>query len=206
MEVDLAKVLKKLWGGAIEYEDDDTPLDILSFNAFGKSAVLWLEQSRALHWAAVSLKKGDERGKTGPRAGFDHVIALMLGGYAVEALLKMVVIADHCEAHGFTLDSKSAKEFLPATHDLRKLAAQAKLRINVKDRAVLTSLSRYTVWAGRYPIPLFAADYPGPAIFDDIGAERLAAQHEQWRQYDSLYRKLHRLAVRKIFRESAVRE
>ena len=201
----MAKVTKKLWGGVIEYEADDTPLDIRSFNAFGKSAVMWLEQSRALHWAADSLKKNKKATKVGSREAFDHVIALMLGGYAVETLLKMVIIADHCDDRGFTLSAKHAKEFLPTTHDLRKLAAQAKLRINAKDRTTLANLSKYTVWAGRYPIPLFAADYSGPAIFDGVGAGRTAAQLEQWKCYDALYRKLHRLAVRKTFKDQAVR-
>jgi len=201
----LTKVTKKLWGGIIEYEDDDTPLDIQSFNAFGKSVVMWLEQSRALHWAADSLKKSERSIKGGGRGAYDHVIALMLGGYAVETLLKMVIIADDCDANGLTLDSKRATEFLPMIHDLQKLAAQAKLRINARDRAMLTSLSRYTVWAGRYPIPLSAADYPGPAIFDNIGVKRAAAQRGQWEQYDALYRKLHRLAVRKAFEGQAIR-
>ena len=145
METELAKITKKLWGGIIEYEDDDTPLDIRSFNAFGKSAVMWLEQSRALHWAADALVKGERAAKGGARGAFDNVIALMLGGYAVETLLKMVIIADHCDAQGFTLNAKHAKEFLPTTHDLRKLAAQAKLRINAKDRTTLADAAKYTV-------------------------------------------------------------
>jgi hypothetical protein len=194
----VAKVTRKLWGGAIEYEDDDTPIDIRSFNSFGKSAVMWLEQSRALHWAAVSLKKSENSIKGGARGAFDHVIALMLGGYAVETLLKMVIIADHCDANGFALDSKC--DFLPTTHNLVKLVGKAKLRVNAKDRKTLASLSRYTVWAGRYPIPLFAADYPGPAIFDGLGVEREASHRTQWEEYDALYRKLHRLAVRKTFK------
>lgn len=194
----MAKVIRKLWGG-IEYEDDDAPPDVRSFNQFGKSAVMWLEQSHALHWAADSLKKNERSIEGGARGGFDHVIAVMLGGYAVETLLKMVIIAEHCEANGFTLDSRRAQEFVPTIHDLDKLAMKANLRINAKDRAMLADLSSYTVWAGRYPIPVYAAEYPGPAIFDGIGAERTARQQRQWDQYDALYRKLHRLAVRKTF-------
>jgi len=53
----LAKVVRELWGGIIKYEDDDTPYDVRFYNAFGKSALLWLEQSRALHRAAVALMR-----------------------------------------------------------------------------------------------------------------------------------------------------
>ena len=38
-------------------ENDDTPLNVLSFNRFGKHPLMWLEQSRSLHRAAVALMK-----------------------------------------------------------------------------------------------------------------------------------------------------
>jgi HEPN domain-containing protein len=193
----MAKVWRDL--GWIAYEDDDTPQEIRSFNAFGKSAVMWLEQSRSLHWASDALgnTKSAELTKSKHR---HYAIALMLGALAVETLLRMVIIADYCEAHGFSGEDTEAKAFLPRTHNLAELIAKAKLRINKSDRECLTKLTPFSVWAGKYPIPLLADGYPGPALFDlrnDLG--RL------WKSYDALYRKLHRLAVRKTFKGQIVR-
>jgi hypothetical protein len=195
----LGRVKRKLWDGVIEHKDDDTSFDTRSFNGFGKSAAMWLEQSHGLHWAAEALGKSDSATSGGSKRPFNYLIALMLGGYAIETLLKMVIVADHCGASGLTLDDKSAKAFLPAIHDLPQLTVQARIRVNAQDRTLLSELSRYTIWAGRYPIPLLAAGYDGPAIFDGVSADRAKRQAQQWGQYDTLYRKLHRLAVRKVF-------
>jgi hypothetical protein len=203
---EMAKILKSLWGGAITYEDDDIPFDVRQFNDFGKSAILWLEQSHALHWAAVALKDGAKSRTSTVRAATDHVIAIMLGGYAAETLLKMVIITDHCDARGFARDARHAREFLPTTHDLIKLAAMAKLRINARDRRTLGDLTKYILWAGRYPIPLSAAGYDGPKLFDGVGAERAKRHQAEWKEYDTLIQKLHRLAVRKVFKDQAVSE
>jgi hypothetical protein len=178
---------KQIWGGIIEFETDDTPIDIQNFNTFGKSPLLWLEQSKSLHYAAVSLMgKGDRRTSlvNGP-------ISLMLGGYAIETLLKMVLVAQH----GLKPFSQSATDFLPTTHDLLKLVTNTKLRTNKRERETLKSLSRFTVWAGRYPIPLLANGYALPAVFENVGS----VEHPLWSKYVPLYKKLHRSAVRKTF-------
>jgi hypothetical protein len=110
--------------------------------------------------------------------------------------LKMVIVADYCETHGFRRDSREAKEFVPPIHDLTKLVTKAKLRINKADRETLGELTSFSVWRGKYPTPLSATAYT-PAVLDaSIGRERL------WKRYDALYRKLHRLAVRKSFPEA----
>ena len=97
---------------------------------------------------------------------------------------------------GFRRDSREAKEFVPPIHDLTKLVTKAKLRINKADRETLGELTSFSVWRGKYPTPLSATAYT-PAVLDaSIGRERL------WKRYDALYRKLHRLAVRKSFPEA----
>jgi hypothetical protein len=194
----LTKVQLKLWGGILEYDDDDLPDDVRSFNVFGKSVILWLETAGALHRAAVSLMEEREKPKSRITRTINAPIALMLGGYALEALLKMVIINGHCNEHGFNLDSQDAKDFLPKTHNLRVLVEQAKLRVSKADRNVLTAISKFAVWAGRYPIPLMAIGYDGPAIFAYIAPGKRATEHPMWRKYAPLYLKLHRLAVRRI--------
>ena len=145
----MAKVVRELWGGIIKYEDDDTPYDVRFYNAFGKSALLWLEQSRALHRAAVALMKKESMWCGAMTPEVNTPIALMLGGYAVETLLKMVIIGDYCDAKGLVYDALRAKDFLPTSHNLQKLAEKAALRTSKADRELLAKLSKYPVWAGR---------------------------------------------------------
>src|SRR5258706_14619699 len=124
-EAVLAKVSRDL--GWVSWEEDDTPMEVRHFNVAGKSAWLWLEQSRSLHFAAEAVHADSARNnpKVGP---FGFQIALMLGGFAVEAILKMVIIANYCEAHGVHGGSREAKEFVPTIHDLTKLITKAQLR------------------------------------------------------------------------------
>jgi hypothetical protein len=116
----LAKVVRELWDGVVRYEDEDATYEVRSFNSFGKSAILWLEQSRALHRAAVSLMRKESMWCGAMTPEVNTPIALMLGGYAVETLLKMVIIGDYCCANGLTHDALRAKDFLPTIHDLKK--------------------------------------------------------------------------------------
>jgi hypothetical protein len=129
-------------------------------------------------------------------------IALMLGAYAIETLLKMVVVDAHCEEHGHTFDARRAEQFLPRTHDLVALTKQAKLRVNEDDRGLLSDLGKYSVWAGRYPIPLKCDGYAGPALFEAVAAApaAVAGEHPTWPRLKALYPKLFKLAVRKTFR------
>jgi hypothetical protein len=196
----LAKILRTIWGGAIEYYEEDTPLDVKTFNVFGKSVHTWLWQSRGLNNAATAMIIAYAKEYPETKDPFRETIALMLGGYAIEALLKMVVIADHCDQHGWALDTKKAQEFVPTTHDLDKLAGKAKIRTNKADRQLLRHLSGYTTWAGRYPIPLFPTGYDGPAVFNGSRKEQLPpGESKIWKGYAALYAKLHKIAVRKVF-------
>lgn len=195
----MAKVVREIWGGVIRYEDDDTPYDVRSFNSFGKSAILWLEQSRTLHRAAVSLMKKESMWCAAMTPEVNAPIALMLGGYAVETLLKMVIVGDYCCANGLTYNALRADDFLPTIHDLKKLAEKAALRIRKSDYELLAKLSKYPLWAGRYPIPKKSSGYDGPAIFDLIRRGERLAENPVWTGYVPLYEKLHKLAVRKTF-------
>ena len=146
----MGKILRTALGGAVEYEDDDTPWDVRSFNQFGKATFLWLEQSRALHRAAIFLMKDN---KPTHQLFIDAPIALLLGGYALESLLKMVVIGAYLEDHGYSRASKWAKDFVPTTHDLVNLAGLAKIRTTKSDKQTLAQITQYSIWASRYPNP-----------------------------------------------------
>lgn len=194
----MAKARRKNWDNAIEYVEHAVPSEVERFNLYGKWNSIWLDQSTALHRAAMAVAK---QATTGDRPATDTPIALMLGGYAIETLLKMVVIADRCKASGSTLDYKA--DFVPKTHDLIQLAAKAKLRTNKKDRRLLGLLSKFTVWAGRYPIPLIASGYRGPARFENRGLGPIQP-HPAWADYPALYSKLFRLALCRTFERAGL--
>ena len=186
----MAIVRRKLWGGIIEYDEDDTPRNVRNFNLIGKSPQFWLAQSVGLHRAAEILMH-DHNGQRRAMI-FSEPIALMLGGYAIETLLKMVTIATVVKQRAnYTVPSKTA-DFVMRTHDLKKLVTAAKLRTNKVDASILERLSKYVIWGGRYPIPLDAVGYVLPMLFDHTLNEP-----PLWDAYVRVYRKLHRLAIKK---------
>jgi hypothetical protein len=197
----MAKVTKKVWGGIVSYEDDDTPSDLHLFNNVGKSATLWLFQSRELYRSALCLMEERERVWNEITHLLQAPIALMLGAYAIETLLKMVIVGAHCDEHGHTFDARRADQFLPKTHNLIRLVNQARLRVNEADRKLLRDLGEYSVWAGRYPIPLVSDGYVGPALFEAVERAPAAVTkvHPAWPKFQALYPKLFKLAVRKTF-------
>jgi hypothetical protein len=120
----------------------------------------------------------------------------MLGGFAVETLCKMVSVSHHHGKYGYPAKATKLKQIFSPTHDLSLLAANARIRINKEDREILRNLSRYVIWAGRYPAPLVSQDYNGPAIFRDSDTAGAL-----WDAYERLYKKMYRLAVRRAFRK-----
>ncbi len=193
------KVTRKLWRGILEFQDEDVPRDRRAFNAFGKSVILWFEHSRELYRAAQTLMEPRPRIWNEITHLLQAPIALMLGAYAIETLLKMVIVDEHCKVHGITFESTAAKDFLPTIHKLDELAERADLRINKTDRKLLKQLTRYSTWAGRYPIPSFYAGYDGPALKEAVPSPPASVdhQHPTWPHFVALYQKLHSLAVRK---------
>jgi len=199
------RVKKSAWGGILEWEEDDTPRDVQYFNATGKALVLWRQQSVSLYWAArylvdekPGLKDEDRREENAPAA-------LMLGGYALETLFKMVIVADHCLTHGFSLSSRRADEFLPKIHNLEKLIKAAKIRCNARDREILRKLSEYSVWAGRYPIPMNAQGFSGSAFSRLVAPLRGEKSQLSILQqgFVPLYEKVYPIARRRAFGPSA---
>ena len=154
----MARVTRRIMGGVVEFEDDDTPLEMRSFNALGKSPLSWHILSRSLHWSAVRLMEAstDQAANTSldMRAMY-RPAAAMLGAYAIETLLKMVIVDRFLRENGMKYDARKTKDFLKAAHHrLDELSREAGLRTNKVDRNMLQVLSRYSVWAGRYPVPM----------------------------------------------------
>jgi hypothetical protein len=198
----MARVTRTLWHGALAFEDDDTPPDVRLFNEAGRSTALWLYQSRELYRAGLYLMEERERIWNEITHLLQAPIALMLGAYALETLLKMVIVGAHVNQGGHTRDAHRAEQFLPRTHDLVTLTRQAKLRVNEDDRGLLRDLTRYAVWAGRYPIPLTSDGFAGPALFEAVAPPptAVAREHPTWPKFKVLYVKLFEQSVRKTFR------
>lgn len=189
----MTTVRRTIWDGAIEFEEDDAPHHVQLFNKLGKAPVSWHFMSGSLHASAVKLMT-ETRCATSSQGPLQTYLpaAVMLGAYAIETLLKTVIVHEYCWKNGLNYDALKTKEFLPTIHDLVELSKRATLRTNKRDRAILKALSEYSIWAGRYPTPRSANDFltlAGP------GNPNL---QETWQQYLLLYEKLDSLARRKM--------
>lgn len=129
-----------------------------------KSPVLWLSQAHALSEAAVIVLRS--------RPNLDHMplftrgvcdsqyraVGLMLVGYSLEVCLKaMLIIRKGVEA--FTAEERQFRH-----HRLVELAAFVP-DLSEKDRAILTLLTDFVMWAGRYPDPGSGRETAAEEIF-----------------------------------------
>ncbi|MCH4900583.1 hypothetical protein [Pseudomonas sp. B707] len=117
-----------------------------------KSPILWLTQAEALTQAAVALMKNQPSFETMPtdmKGICDSqycAVALMLVGYSLEVCLKAMTIL----RSGVVTYMANEKSFYH--HRLVKLADFIP-GLSVKDKAILQTLTHFTLWAGRYPDP-----------------------------------------------------
>jgi len=75
-------------------------------------------------------------------------ICLMLYGYAIENLLKSLLIKN-----GINLFQKGKLKKEYKTHDLNKLFEMCRLIRSTDEKEILDILSNSVIWAGRYPVP-----------------------------------------------------
>jgi len=75
--------------------------------------------------------------------------ALMLAGFAIENMLKALLVTQRP-----AFDSSGNFSF--KTHDLLKLADDVGLNLSMDERILLERLEQFLTWAGRYPVPLCA--------------------------------------------------
>jgi hypothetical protein len=113
--------------------------------------VLWRELGPALdQWATtdatVDAKLELSLRLRGPFA--------MLAGMAIENMLKGLILQR--TARDARLELMSKKKLI--THDLVTLATRAGVELADFEQELLARLSRFIVWAGRYPVALTATD------------------------------------------------
>jgi hypothetical protein len=119
-----------------------------------KSPVLWFSHAHAMSQAARVLLQDCPAFEAMPPSvrGITHcqyhAIALMLVGYSLEICLKAMLIT-HKGVPAY--QSEERKHY---HHSLEKLAEFIP-NLSAKDISVLTCLSHFVKWAGRYPDPGF---------------------------------------------------
>lgn len=89
-------------------------------------------------------------------------IAMMLGGFAIENLLKGIKVSQGSQV----FDDRGF--FTIKTHDILELAVQAGVELDTEEKALLERLEQFVIWAGRYPIPLSSEDLR-PRTLDNGG-------------------------------------
>ncbi len=117
-----------------------------------KSPVLWLLHAQAMSEAARSVIQSTPNFGMLPQdlQGISrcqyHAVALMLVGYSLEICLKAMLIIKKGIA-GYQADEKKHSH-----HNLGKLADFIP-DLSEKDKAILSGLTHFVKWAGRYPDP-----------------------------------------------------
>lgn len=176
--------------------EDDIPFDVRWFNKFGRLTALWLWQSKSLYESAelIMLSQRKEASTL-----FNVPLGMMLGSYAIETLLKAAQLAELNEKKQEKAFFSNARQMHSTSHDLNKLVNGMGIRVNKKDRNLLSELTEHAIWKGRYPIPVMAKEYRGPALY---GALKAALEGktpaETWMQVSTLYKKLDKQVMRRI--------
>lgn len=129
-----------------------------------KSPVLWLSHAQAMAEAARIVIQGTPNFEAIPAdlRGVSHcqyhAVALMLVGYSLEICAKAMLIMKKGIA------AYQSEEKKHHHHSLEKLTDFVP-GLNEKDKAILSALSHFVRWAGRYPDPGFGKADHAEAIF-----------------------------------------
>ena len=140
-----------------------------------KSPVLWLSHAHAMAEAARAVLQGTPNLEVMPEPirGVTHcqyhAVALMLVGYSLEICLKAMLIIKK----GIT--SYQAEEKKHYHHSLEKLAEFIP-GLSAKDNAILSGLTHYVRWAGRYPDPGFGKEGHAEEIFQLSEQNQISAK------------------------------
>lgn len=124
---------------------------------------LWISKARELLYAATQLKPvvksrwekiKIENGKIMDfsQAPNTQGVYFMLVAYALENLCKSILV----HRNRASLKNRLLKNVPPEIkgHDLLKLAKNIGLTLNITTEELLVRLSRNSIWAARYPIPI----------------------------------------------------
>jgi hypothetical protein len=115
---------------------------------------------------------------------------VMLAGYAIENLLKGLLVAVQPERWVFEHRDKLLS-WPSGGHDLVQLAKEASVSLTEKEEQLLDRIEVYVLWAGRYPVALNAQAMRSR---DAMGVEGPAPWSGDYdHQVDELYHRLHEM-------------
>ena len=140
-----------------------------------KSPVLWLTQAHAMAEAARTVLQNAPNLTHLPsiiRGACDSqycAVGLMLVGYSLEICLKAMLILQH------GVEQYSADERKYKHHKLVKLS-EFMGDLSEKDKAILTLLTSFLTWAGRYPDPGSGREDDAQEIFALSERHQIAAR------------------------------
>ena len=82
----------------------------------------------------------------------------ILISYALENLLKALIIRDRSDEIRSQFAQKGRLPSLIKEHDLARLSKKANIKMDIKEEDILTRLSRFSKWKSRYPVPVKLSD------------------------------------------------
>ena len=143
----------------MELDESNPPRDDFvwwSYHVSGENPAAWQAFAKDLLDGAMAVKA-----KVHPFDNAMHSLArveAMLLGMALECLLKGIYIkrhrvwADPAKEHALVKDGKYVRVKDAGDHDLVQLAKAAGVTLSQSERSILTRLTDFIEYAGRYPI------------------------------------------------------
>ena len=129
-----------------------------SYRVAGENPLAWHSSAKDLLDGAMAVKA-----KVQPFSNAMHTLArveAMLLGMALECLLKGIYIkrhrvwADPTKEHALVKDGKYVGVKDAGDHELLQLADAAGVTVSESERSILSCLTDFIRYAGRYPVPL----------------------------------------------------
>ena len=91
---------------------------------------------------------------------------LMLVGFAFENMFKALIVQKQRDALASEFRNKGKLPHVLKSHDLVDLAHKAGLTLSDEiTKSFLVRLTRHSVWAGRYPVPISPSDIQAENVF-----------------------------------------
>jgi len=113
---------------------------------------------------AIAYSQGNDAGHAEINARApNYPPAQMLYAFAIENVLKGLIVANDASL----IDSDKLNTALK-DHDLAALAKRAAFDVHAQEVPVLRALSELAVWAGRYPVAIYARDFVAVPNADEL--------------------------------------
>ena len=137
----------------------------------------------------ILVTEFEERAESAPSGPRFSSVALMLGGFAIEVLLKGLLVQKEAP-----INTKG--KFIYGSHHLIQLAEDAELPLSEDERRLLEKLEEFLTWAGRYPISLESGPMrPRKTPSGGFAPRTYGNPSEDWPAIRTLIEKLRQLST-----------